>query len=167
MTPLRSRRIMGQGQGRAAKRQQVRENPEGAVQGAEQFPKTGRSRATRYHDAGTLAMEPACHKARLAWSPAWHKAWRPHLRSTGASRGHGSHEGGGSPMMSWVALALVPVGPILHILGLPPIWVFLAGILGVGVLADWIRRATERRRRTTSPGSGVRVCRQPPSSGHR
>jgi Ca2+:H+ antiporter len=57
-------------------------------------------------------------------------------------------------MMSWVALALVPVGPIFHILGLPPIWVFLAGILGVGVLADWIRRATEQLARHTGSAIG-------------
>jgi Ca2+:H+ antiporter len=47
-------------------------------------------------------------------------------------------------MIRWILLALVPVGPILHALGLPPIWVFLSGILGVGVLADWIRRATDQ-----------------------
>jgi Ca2+:H+ antiporter len=57
-------------------------------------------------------------------------------------------------MIRWVALALVPVGPILHALGVSPIWVFLTGILGVGVLADWIRRATEQLARHTGSALG-------------
>ena len=57
-------------------------------------------------------------------------------------------------MIRWVLLAIVPVGPILHFLGLPPIWVFLTGILGVGVLADWIRRATEQLARHTGSAIG-------------
>jgi Ca2+:H+ antiporter len=47
-------------------------------------------------------------------------------------------------MIRWILLALIPIGPVLHALGLPAIWVFLSGILGVGVLADWIRRATDQ-----------------------
>jgi len=49
-------------------------------------------------------------------------------------------------------LLLVPVGPVLHYaLGFPPLWVFVAGILGVGVLADWIRAATENIAQHTGP----------------
>ena len=52
-------------------------------------------------------------------------------------------------------LALVPLAPVLHyLLGLPPLWVFLAGILGVGVLADWIRAATEQLAQHTGPAVG-------------
>jgi Ca2+:H+ antiporter len=57
-------------------------------------------------------------------------------------------------VIRWIVLALVPLGPILHALGLPPIWVFLAGILGVGVLADWIRRATDQLARHTGSAIG-------------
>ncbi|WP_419759800.1 calcium/proton exchanger [Acidisoma sp.] len=57
-------------------------------------------------------------------------------------------------MLRWSLLAIIPVGPILHALGLPPIWVFLTGILGVGVLADWIRRATEQLARHTGAALG-------------
>ena len=49
-------------------------------------------------------------------------------------------------------LALVPVAPALHyLLGLSPLWVFVAGMLGVGVLADWIRAATENIAQRTGP----------------
>jgi len=49
-------------------------------------------------------------------------------------------------------LALVPLAPALHYLfRLPPLWVFVAGILGVGVLADWIRAATEQLAQHTGP----------------
>ncbi len=52
-------------------------------------------------------------------------------------------------------LALVPLAPVLHFaLGLPPIWVFLAGIAGVGILADWIRNATEQLAGHTGPAIG-------------
>ncbi len=57
-------------------------------------------------------------------------------------------------MIRWILLALVPLGPILHALGLPPIWVFATGILGVGVLADWIRRATDQLARHTGSAIG-------------
>lgn len=34
-------------------------------------------------------------------------------------------------------LAAVPIAPALHyLLGVPPIWIFVMGIVGVGVLAD-------------------------------
>jgi len=52
-------------------------------------------------------------------------------------------------------LLLVPVGPLLHYaFGFPPLWVFVAGILGVGVLADWIRAATEQLAQHTGPAVG-------------
>jgi Ca2+:H+ antiporter len=37
---------------------------------------------------------------------------------------------------------------------LPPIWVFLTGIVGVGVLADWIRATTEHLAQHTGPAVG-------------
>ncbi len=41
-------------------------------------------------------------------------------------------------------LALVPVAPALsYLAGLDGPWIFLTGALAIGVLADWIRRATE------------------------
>jgi Ca2+:H+ antiporter len=58
-------------------------------------------------------------------------------------------------MIRLALLALVPVAPIMHyVFGLPAIWVFLAGILGVGVLADWIRAATEHLAQHTGPAIG-------------
>jgi Ca2+:H+ antiporter len=58
-------------------------------------------------------------------------------------------------MIRLVLLVLVPVAPALHYLWhLPPTWVFLAGILGVAVLADWIRVATEHLAQHTGPAVG-------------
>ena len=58
-------------------------------------------------------------------------------------------------MIRLALLALVPVAPVLHyVLGLPPTWVFLAGVAGVGVLADWIRAATEQLAEHTGPAVG-------------
>jgi Ca2+:H+ antiporter len=52
-------------------------------------------------------------------------------------------------------LIAVPVAPLMHyVAGLPSIWVFLAGILGVGILADWIRAATEELALHTGPAVG-------------
>ena len=52
-------------------------------------------------------------------------------------------------------LPLVPVAPLLqYALHLPPIWVFVSGILGVAVLADWIRAATEQLAGHTGPAVG-------------
>ena len=40
-------------------------------------------------------------------------------------------------------LLLVPAAPVLHyLLGLSAIWVFVAGVCGIAVLAEWIRVAT-------------------------
>jgi Ca2+:H+ antiporter len=42
-------------------------------------------------------------------------------------------------------LLLVPIGPALYyLLEASPIWVFSAGIVGIAVLADWIRYSTEQ-----------------------
>ena len=58
-------------------------------------------------------------------------------------------------MIRLAMLALVPVAPAMHyVFGLPPIWVFLAGILGVGVLADWIRTATDELAQHTGSAVG-------------
>jgi len=58
-------------------------------------------------------------------------------------------------MIRCALLALVPVAPVLHYaLGLPALWVFAAGILGVGVLAEWIRVATEQLALRTGPAIG-------------
>ncbi len=52
-------------------------------------------------------------------------------------------------------LLIVPVASLMHyVLGLSPIWVFLAGILGIGILADWIRVATEQLAQHTGPAVG-------------
>ena len=58
-------------------------------------------------------------------------------------------------MIRLALLLLVPVAPALHYgMGLSPLWVFLAGIVGVGVLADWIRAATENIAQHTGPAVG-------------
>lgn len=52
-------------------------------------------------------------------------------------------------------LVLVPLAPVLDYgLGLPALAVFVAGILGIGVLADWIRVATEEIAKHTGPAVG-------------
>ena len=57
-------------------------------------------------------------------------------------------------MIRLALLAAVPVAPVLHsVFGLPPTWVFLTGIVGVGVLADWIRAATEQLAQHTGPAA--------------
>jgi Ca2+:H+ antiporter len=54
----------------------------------------------------------------------------------------------------WLLL-VVPLAPVLHYgFGVRPSFVFLAGIAGVGVLADWIRAATEQLARHTGPAIG-------------
>ena len=58
-------------------------------------------------------------------------------------------------MIRVVLLALVPIAPALHyLLDVSPIWVFAAGILGVAVLADWIRAATEQLAMHAGPATG-------------
>jgi hypothetical protein len=40
-------------------------------------------------------------------------------------------------------LIIVPVAPFMHLVAdVPSIWVFVASILGLAVMADWIRAAT-------------------------
>ncbi len=52
-------------------------------------------------------------------------------------------------------LVLVPLAPVLHYgFGLSPLWVFVAGIAAVGVIADWIRAATEQIAQHTGPAVG-------------
>lgn len=58
-------------------------------------------------------------------------------------------------MIRYALLALVPLAPVLHYaLGLPALWVFAAGILGVGALAEWIRIATDQLALRTGPAIG-------------
>ncbi len=58
-------------------------------------------------------------------------------------------------MIRLFLLAVVPLAPVLHFaFGLPAIWVFAAGVLGIGVLADWLRVATEQLARHTGPAVG-------------
>jgi Ca2+:H+ antiporter len=58
-------------------------------------------------------------------------------------------------MIRIALLGTVPVAPLLHyVFAAPPIWVFLTGIVGVGILADWIRAATEELAHHTGPAVG-------------
>lgn len=58
-------------------------------------------------------------------------------------------------MIRLLLLLLVPVAPALEYgLGAAPVWVFLTGIAGVGILAEWIRRATEQLALHTGPAIG-------------
>lgn len=58
----------------------------------------------------------------------------------------------------WIAiglLLLVPVAPILkYLVGASPVWVFATGAVGIAVLADWIRRATEQAAKSLGPAIG-------------
>ncbi len=59
------------------------------------------------------------------------------------------------PVIRLAPLAAVPVAPALHyLLGMSAIWVFLAALIGIGVLADWIRRATDEMAMHTGPAVG-------------
>jgi Ca2+:H+ antiporter len=52
-------------------------------------------------------------------------------------------------------LLVVPVAPILkYFVGAAPVWVFAAGAVAIGVLADWIRRATEQAAKSLGPAIG-------------
>jgi Ca2+/H+ antiporter len=52
-------------------------------------------------------------------------------------------------------LLLVPIPPLPHYaLSFPPLRAFVAGIPGVGVLAGWIRTATEQLAQHTGPAVG-------------
>jgi Ca2+:H+ antiporter len=52
-------------------------------------------------------------------------------------------------------LLLVPLAPALaYLVGAAPLWVFLTGAFAVGVLADWVRRATEQIAERVGPAVG-------------
>ena len=52
-------------------------------------------------------------------------------------------------------LALVPVAPVAALVfHAPAAWVFLSGAIGIAVLADWIRRATEQVAERVGPAIG-------------
>lgn len=52
-------------------------------------------------------------------------------------------------------LLVVPLAPALRYLTpIDAIWIFLAGAVGIGVLADWVRRATEQLATKTNPAIG-------------
>ena len=58
-------------------------------------------------------------------------------------------------MIRFALLALTPLAPLLHyVLHVPAIWVFVAGIAGVAILADWIRAATDELAQHTGPAIG-------------
>lgn len=60
-----------------------------------------------------------------------------------------------SSMLRMGLLVLVPIAPAMHYLfGMPPIWVFAVGIVAIGVVADWIRAATEQLAHHTGPAIG-------------
>ena len=58
-------------------------------------------------------------------------------------------------MIRFALLALTPLAPLLqYVLHVPAIWVFVAGIAGVAILADWIRAATDELAQHTGPAIG-------------
>ena len=58
-------------------------------------------------------------------------------------------------MIRLALLLLVPAAPLLqYVFHIAPVWVFVAGIVGVAVLADWIRAATEQLAGHTGPAIG-------------
>ncbi len=58
-------------------------------------------------------------------------------------------------MIRLALLLLVPAAPLLqYVFHIAPLWVFVAGIVGVAVLADWIRAATEQLAGHAGPAVG-------------
>lgn len=52
-------------------------------------------------------------------------------------------------------LLITPIAPALRYLEpIGAIWIFLSGALAVGVLADWVRRATDQLAAKTGPAIG-------------
>jgi Ca2+:H+ antiporter len=52
-------------------------------------------------------------------------------------------------------LVTVPVAPgLAAFTGAAPIWVFLSGAIAIGILADWVRRATEQMAERVGPAVG-------------
>ena len=55
--------------------------------------------------------------------------------------------------MNCVLLFFIPVSLALrYLLDVQPIWVFVAEAAAIGVLADWVRRATEQLARISQRG---------------
>jgi Ca2+:H+ antiporter len=53
-------------------------------------------------------------------------------------------------------LLSVPVAPALHYLASASgVWIFIAGAIAIGALADWVRRATEQLAAKTNPAVGA------------
>ena len=53
------------------------------------------------------------------------------------------------------SLVVVPIAPVLaYLIGAAPIWVFAAGAIAIGTLADWVRRATEQLAERLGPAIG-------------
>ena len=58
-------------------------------------------------------------------------------------------------MIRLAMLAAIPVAPLLHyVFHLPALYVFVAGLVAVGVLAEWIRVATDQLALHTGPAIG-------------
>ncbi len=58
-------------------------------------------------------------------------------------------------MIRVALLLLVPIAPVLqYLVHAAPLWVFVTGIAGVAVLAEWIRAATEQLALHTGPAVG-------------
>lgn len=54
-----------------------------------------------------------------------------------------------------IALLAIPVAPVLaYVFHVPPPWIFLAGAIAIGVLADWVRRSTEHLAARMGPAIG-------------
>ncbi len=51
-------------------------------------------------------------------------------------------------------LLAAPLSLVLHYTSAaPPVWIFLAGLIAIAVLADWVRRGTELRRGGEAAGA--------------
>ena len=58
-------------------------------------------------------------------------------------------------MIHAALLMLAPIAPVLEYgFGLSPIWVFVAAVAAIGILAEWIRAATEQLALHTGPAIG-------------
>lgn len=58
-------------------------------------------------------------------------------------------------MVATFLLLLVPIPLVLkYLIEAPPIWVFVAAAVGVGVLAEWMKRATEQLAERAGPAIG-------------
>lgn len=58
-------------------------------------------------------------------------------------------------MTRLLLLLLVPIAPLLdYLFQVSPLWVFVAGLAGIAILAEWIRTATEQLALHTGPAIG-------------